>query len=81
MKTKVKNLALNQFIIETENAVYFQSYNSIICKIENGQTYLDENFWDYSKTTGKYRNIFLDETKQETTEKIKLGEYKLVNLN
>ena len=81
METKVRNLALNQFIIETENAVYFQSYGSIICKIENGETFLDENFWDYSKTTGKYRNIFFGEKKQETAKKINSGEYKLVNLN
>ena len=81
MKTKVKNLANNQLIIQTENSVLFQSYDSIICKIENGQTYLDERFWDYSKTTGKYRNIFLGEGKKETTKKINSGEYKLTNLN
>ena len=81
MKTKVKNLANNQVIIYTENSVLFQSYNSTICKIENGKTFLDENFWDYSKTTGKYRNIFLGETKQETEKKIKQGTYILLNLN
>lgn len=81
MKTKVEFLATNQCIIYTENAVFFQSYESIICKIENGTTYLDAYFWDYSKTTGKYRNIFLGETKQETTKKINSGEYKLADLN
>ena len=81
METKAKKLANNQFIIQTENFVLFQSYDSIICKIENGQTYLDERFWDYSKTTGKYRNIFLGEEKKETTKKINSGEYKLTNLN
>lgn len=30
---------------------------------------------------GKYRNIFLRETKKETEAKIKSGEYELVNLN
>lgn len=81
MKTKVEFLANNQCIIYAENSVSFQSYESIICKIENVQTYLDEKFWDYSKTTGKYRNIFLRETKQETAKKINSGEYKLTNLN
>ena len=81
MKTKLKNLAKNQVIIYTENSVLFQSYNSTICKIENGQTFLDERFWDYSKTTGKYRNIFLGEDKKETTKKINSGEYKFTNLN
>jgi hypothetical protein len=32
--------------------------------------YLDENKWDYSVTTGKYRNIFLGETRKETQKKI-----------
>ena len=44
-------------------------------------TYLDEYYWDYSRTTGKYRNQFLGETKKETEKKIASGEYKLVNLN
>ena len=81
MKAKVNFLANNQCIIYDENSVSFQSYDQIICKTENGKTYLDENFWDYSKTTGKYRNIFLGETKQETAKKINSGEYKLTNLN
>ena len=34
-----------------------------------------------SNTTGKYRNIFLDENINETKKKIKSGEYKLVDLN
>ena len=81
MKTKVNFLANNQVIIYTDNSVLFQSYNSVIAKIENGTTFLDENKWDYSKTTGKYRNIFLGETKQETEKKINSGIYKLINLN
>jgi len=43
--------------------------------------YLDKNKWDYSVTTGKYRNQFLNETKKETQKKIDSGEYKLVDLN
>lgn len=81
MKTRVDFLANNQCMIFTDDVVLFQSYNSIICKIENGKTFLDEKFWDYSKTTGKYRNIFLGETKQETIKKINSGAYQLTNLN
>lgn len=69
MRTKVEFLANNQCIIHAENSVLFQSYDSIICKIENGQTFLDERFWDYSKTTGKYRNIFLGEEKKKQQKK------------
>ena len=71
----------NQFIIRDNNAVYFQSYNSIIIKQENGKTYLDVNYWDYSNTTGKYRNLFLGETIKETRAKIKKGTYILTDLN
>ena len=81
---KVENYHVkNQFLIQDENGNrYFQSYKSIIAKIEpNGKTFLDENTWDYSKTTGKYRNLFLGENKAETLKKIKSGEYILANLN
>ena len=79
------NEIANQFIIYDSEFTVFQSYNSIIVKtcFEDGKrkVYLDENTWDYSKTTGKYRNIFLGETKKETEKKIKSGEYILTNLN
>ncbi len=60
----------------------FQSYNSIIVKrYNNGNVDLDRNYWDYSLTTGTYRNVFLAEKKPETERKIKQGIYKLVDLN
>lgn len=79
------NTIVNQFIIRDKNVIIFQSYNSVICKEvnENGtkKVYLDEKYWDYSKITGKYRNIFLGETKTETQKKIDNGTYILTNLN
>lgn len=71
----------NQFIIDTPNGTIFQSYDSIICLISKGQVYLDSAKWDYSMTTGKYRNQFLGENIQDTRRKIERGIYKLVNLN
>jgi len=73
----------NQFIIKTKDGIYFQSYDSIIVFIRNKdrKIFLDKNYWDYSKTTGKYRNLFLGEIKKETEEKIKAGIYKLKDLN
>jgi len=63
----------------------FQSYDSIIAIVTTWPceetVVLDIDKWDCSKTTGKYRNQFLGETKKETEKKIKSGEYKLVNLN
>lgn len=77
------NKIANQFEIRSENALYFQSYDSIIVKkdFETRQVYLDQTYWDYSKTTGKYRNIFLGEDKKETEKKIKAGIYILTDLN
>lgn len=81
----------NQFIITIGQDTYFQSYQTIICKtvkpvIANGKfvkprILLDRDRWNYSKTTGKYRNQFLGEGIAETRAKIKSGEYKLANLN
>ena len=72
----------NQFLIVTPDAHYFQSYESLIAMRTNkGQVYLDINFWDYSTTTGKYRNIFLAENKKLTQKKIDASIYLLVDLN
>ena len=73
----------NQFEIEdVQGRRYFQSYESTIIYItDSGSVNLDEKYWDYSRTTSKYRNIFLGETKKETEQKIKTGEYQLLNLN
>ena len=60
---------------------FFQSYDSIIVKKSNGKIYLDETYWNYSNTTSKYRNQFLDETTKETQAKINNGTYELVDLN
>lgn len=88
MKTAVRNLespngnkVANQFVIYTDNGRIFQSYDSVIVKIENREVTLDKHYWNYSKTTSKYRNIFLGETTKETEAKIKEGTYKLSNLN
>jgi hypothetical protein len=76
----------NQFIIWTtigeDRYKIFQSYDTIIAMIKNGRTvYLDKSSWDYSVTTGKYRNMFLNENKADTERKIKSGEYILEDLN
>ena len=77
------NKVANQFIIDDKSKETFQSYNSIIA-VRNKKTdkiTLDSYYWDYSVTTGKYRNQFLGEGIAETRKKIKEGIYKLRNLN
>ena len=82
MKSSKGNTIANQFEIYTETGVYFQSYNSVIAfKPFNGPVQLDHGTWDYSRTTGKYRNLFLGETKKETQAKIGNGTYILTDLN
>ena len=68
-------------IIDNNGTKYFQSYNSIIIKQTTNNTYLDSYYYNYSRTTSKYRNIFLNETTKEIEDKIKKGIYKLTNLN
>lgn len=82
MESSRGNIVPNQFIIYTDKGRYFQSYASIICFIStSGETFLDAEKWDYSRTTSKFRNNFLGESSKETAAKIKSGEYKLINLN
>ena len=91
MTSNKGNKIANQFIVTNNNEEYFQSYNSIIVKKVTGhyfnyettetKVYLDRNKWDYSTTTGKYRNIFLNENKKETQKKIDQGIYELADLN
>jgi len=86
---KVKNMTsakgnkiANQFIIDDNNGnTFFQSYNSIICKVNFDEIVLDKTYWNYSVTTSKYLNIFLCMTTKEVKEKIKSGLYKLADLN
>jgi len=88
------NAIANQFIITDHGRGVlgnftvrrtFQSYDSVIATVTKWETEtrteLDKNTWDYSVTTGKYRNQFLGETKKETEKKIESGEYILTDLN
>jgi len=81
MTSSQGNKVANQFLITDNGNEYFQSYRSMIAKKSQGKIYLDEYYWDYSVTTGKYRNIFLGEGIAETRKKIASGEYILTNLN
>ena len=82
MVTRGGNPAPNQFLLYTSDGTYFQSYNSTIAfRDHNGKVQLDENTWDYSRTTAQYRIYFLKESTSITKDKILSGEYQLTNLN
>ena len=84
----VKQLANNQFIVNTKNATYFLSYNSVVCKIDKTTNKVTlSNHWDYSVTTAKYLYKFLNENtslgklnKKEVKNLISKGEINLLLL-
>ena len=60
------NAIANQLEIYVDGVKYFQSYNTIIAKIEKGHKItLDTNALDYSRTTSKYLYLFLDMSRKE----------------
>lgn len=85
----------NQFVLsETVNELSgnaketFFSYGVVVAIREafksgerDRKVKLDSKYWNYSKTTSKYRSQFLGETTKETQEKIDNGTYRLTNLN
>lgn len=78
---RVIPMGKNQYIIKSDGVRIFQSYDSIIAIKEGKMVILDKNDWDYSRTTGKYRNKFLNENKATTEKKIESGEYYTADLN
>ena len=74
INTSNGNPVANHFVLSGDGVEMFQSYDSIIVKKDKGKITLGKN-WDYSVTTGKYRNQYLGETKKETQKKLDSGEY------
>lgn len=52
------NPAANQFIIKTKKATYFQSYDSVVCKLDGVNIVLSTD-WEYSNTTRKHLYMFM----------------------
>lgn len=62
LKSAKGNTIANQFIIDNDYVVYFQSYESIIITLDLWtKTIFVHEDYNYSKTTGKYRNLFFEE--------------------
>ena len=81
MKGRTGKARIDQRILYTDRGKVFSSYNTSIVFISEGKTYLDYHYWNYSTTTGKYRNMFLNESGTMTRKKIKTGAYILADLN
>ena len=81
------NTIPNQYVIRLDNCDVFQSYETVIAirnyDYVNGkyEVYLNKEYYDYSRTTSKYRNKYLGLTSKEVKEKIKAKEFFLITDN
>ena len=85
------NTIPNQYVIRLDNCDVFQSYETVIAiryydyikygGDANTKIYLNKDYYDYSKTTSRYRNKFLGLTTKEIEQKIKAKEFILINHN
>ena len=75
------NFVPNQFKIYHNNKVFFQSYKTIIAKIDGNKTILDTYALEYSRTTSKYLYQFLGYDRKEIQNRIKNKSIILKNLN
>ena len=65
----------NQFVISFENGRIYQSYKSVIVvELFRSNKYYLGGHWNYSRTTAKYRNLFLNKIKAEIENDIKGGQ-------
>ena len=71
----------NQFVIEHEGKVYFQSYSTIVAMKEAGKITIDTNAENYSRTTSKYLYQFLNTDRKNLLQDIKNGHIVRANLN
>ena len=88
MTSRGGNDLANQLIMSDPHGETFVSYGSKIAYRSHKQfgkrgeeIILDEYYWDYSRTTGKYRNEFLGFGVDECRRRIKEGLIVLKNLN
>lgn len=72
---ETQNLCNNAsvLIIYTSEGIYkaLYSYDTLICITKGGYIHRISNKWNYSRTTGKHRNLFLNRTGKELEKFIK----------
>jgi hypothetical protein len=73
----------NHFVIEYNGFKWLQSYNALVARIdvESEEVELDQNYWEYSKTTARHRNAFLGMDNSEVKRHVDDGTFRLVDLN
>ncbi len=90
MTSRSGNVVPNQTILSCPKGKTFVSYGSKIVFQSKSRSSIDglpleiivdEYYWDYSRTTGKYRNEFMNMGVQDVRNYIKEGRIKVGNLN
>ena len=61
LRTEKGSSVKNQFVITTNNATYFQSYQSVVAKVVNGKLVEVSRHWCYSNTTMRQLYRFLSQ--------------------
>lgn len=74
------NAVANQYSVDTANGTYFQSYETVIARRQDGTVCLS-SAWNYSATTLKYLKVWLGVTlsKAQIQARIDDGVYALVD--
>lgn len=78
MITRGGNSAANQFTIQTSEGTYLQSYNSVVAFKSHLGTYLGPDY-NYSRTTSRYVNNFLNTTSTRLKADITTGRVKVLD--
>ena len=89
MTSRSGNIVPNQVILSDMTGKTFVSYGSKIVykskdRADDGlplEIVMDDRYWDYSRTTGKYRNEFMNMGVQQVRDHIKTGRIKIGDLN
>ena len=87
MKSNRGRTIPNQYVIKLDNCDVFQSYETVIAIRDydyvNGkyEVYLNKQYYNYSRTTSRYRNKYLGLTTKEIEQKIKAKEFVLITHN
>lgn len=56
-----------------------KSYDKIIVVKKGGEIYLNADYYDYSTTTSRHRNLFLGVDSKQFNKNLREGRYKLVS--
>ena len=81
MKSNKERTVPNQYVIRLNNCSVFQSYATVIAihDYDLDEVYLNKEYYNYSKTTSRYRNKYLGLNTKQIEQKIKSKEFVLVN--